>query len=78
MSKVKEQTINLDVFHFEMKFHHDFTFTISFWGKREKGNDNNRLRINMNFKFYWLRHFYEEFKSVSNKAKDKVNLWGID
>jgi len=77
VSDIKTQTINLDVFHFEMKLYPDFTFTISFWGKRVKGSDSNRVKINMNFKFYWVRHFYSELKSISNKARENVNKWGV-
>lgn len=77
MSDIKKQVINLDVYHFEAKLNGDMSFTITFWGKREKGKDKNRLEVNMKMKLYWLKQFKDQFQKVAKNALNRVTDTGF-
>lgn len=77
MSNIKVQKINLKLYHVEAKINGDMSFTLTFFGKREKGKDENRLEINITLKFYWLKTLHYQLRKVARNAMEVVKDSGF-
>ncbi len=74
---MKTEVINLKTICVEVNLNHNFTITLSFFGKRVNSRTDNRTEINITLSWYFLRFFKSQFNKITGQAQKRIDDSGF-
>ena len=75
---MKQKTINLKTYHMEASLSNEFNVILTFYGERGFDGEGGRVKINVKFSWYFLRHIHNLFKKVTGFAQSRIDDSGFN